>query len=172
MTIYALGDRVPDIDETAYVHPKAIVIGAVTLGPDSSVWPGAVIRADDNDIVVGPRSNVQDGAVIHCTIELTTVLGADVTVGHLAHLEGCAVHDRGLVGVGSKVLHRAVVGSDSIVGANAVVTNNLEIPACSMALGVPAKIREGVLEEGANLIFSDSYVERAKRYRAELREVG
>ncbi len=172
MTVYALGDRVPNIDETAYVHPKAIVIGSVTLGPQASVWPGAVIRADDNDIVVGARSNVQDGAVIHCTLELATTLGDDVTVGHLAHLEGCTVHDRGLVGVGSKVLHRAIVGSDSIVGANAVATNNLEIPPCSMALGVPAKIREDTVEEGANLIFARSYVERANLYRTDLREIG
>lgn len=150
------------------MHPEAVLIGSVVLGKHSSVWPGAVIRADDNEIVIGARSNVQDGAVLHCTLELATTVGDDVTIGHLAHLEGCVVRDRALVGVGSKVLHRAVVGEDSIVGANAVVTNKLEIPPCSMALGVPAKIREGVLNEGANLLFADSYVSRAERYSAEL----
>jgi carbonic anhydrase/acetyltransferase-like protein (isoleucine patch superfamily) len=168
MTIYALGDRTPQIHKSAYVHPDAIIIGSVRLGANSSVWPGAVIRADDNEIVIGERSNVQDGAVLHCTLELATTLGDDVTIGHLAHLEGCEVRDRALVGVGSKVLHRAVVGEDSIVGANAVATNNLEVPPCSMALGVPAKIREGVLKEGANQQFADSYVRRAERYRTEL----
>jgi carbonic anhydrase/acetyltransferase-like protein (isoleucine patch superfamily) len=168
MAIYALGDRRPTIHETAYVHPEAMIIGSVELGAQASVWPGAVIRADDNKIVIGARSNVQDNAVLHCTLELATLVGEDVTIGHLAHLEGCTVRDRALVGVGSKVLHRAVVGEDSIVGANAVATNNLDIPSCSMALGVPAKIREGVLEKGANLAFAESYVHRADRYRNEL----
>ncbi len=171
MAIYALGDRVPQIDPTAYVHPDAVVIGSVVLGPDVTVWPSAVIRADDNRIVIGARSNVQDGAVLHCTSHLETIVGEDVVLGHLCHLEGCTIKDRALVGVGSVVLHEAVVGEGAIVGAGAVVTNGLVVPPRAMALGVPAKIREDAVAEGANDWMATIYVERGRQYRQKLRRV-
>jgi serine acetyltransferase len=91
MAIYALGDRVPTIDESAYVHPDASVIGLVEIGPEATVWAGAVLRGDYGRIVVGARTSVQDGTVVHATHELDTIIGSDCVVGHNAHLEGCTI---------------------------------------------------------------------------------
>jgi len=143
----------------------------VVLGPESSVWPHAVIRADDNRISIGARTSVQDNAVLHCTSHLPTIVGEDVTLGHLCHLEGCIIEDRALVGVGAVVLHEAVVGRGSIVGANAVVRNKQIVPPLSMALGVPAVIREGVVAEDTNMINAVVYVERARQFRETLRRI-
>ena len=107
MPVYALGASVPDIAPTAFVHPEATVIGSVTIGEESSIWPQAVLRGDYGKIVVGARTSIQDGAVVHCTAELDTFIGDDCVVGHLAHLECCVVEDGSLVGTGSVVLHRA-----------------------------------------------------------------
>lgn len=168
--IYALGEQVPDIHPDAYVHPQAVVIGAVRLGAEASVWPLAVLRGDEAGIVVGARTSVQDGTVVHCTDTEVTSIGADCVIGHLVHLEGCTIHDGALVGSGSIVLHRAVVETGALVGANAVVPNDMVVPARAMALGVPAKFRldavdpEKLIQPGV-----DSYVARVRRYRAELR---
>ena len=116
MPIYALGDRVPQIHEDAYIHPDAVVIGDVRIGADSSVWPTAVLRGDYGTIIVGERTSIQDGTVVHAVDEYPTVIGNDCVIGHLAHLEGCTVEDRALVGSGSIVLHQAVVHSGAIVG--------------------------------------------------------
>ncbi len=171
MAVYALGDLRPWIDPTAYVHPLAVVIGDVVLGPQASVWPCAVLRGDDGLIRIGARSNVQDGAVIHCTPELPTIVGDDCTIGHQAHLEGCTVYDASLIGVGSVVLHEARVGPHALVGANATVTRAMVVPRDAMALGTPARIRENALKPGQNLRNSEAYAERIHRYRAELRRI-
>src|SRR5258707_4852353 len=117
MTLYGLGDIVPHIDPEAFVHPDATIIGNVVLGPGVTIWPQAVLRGDQSRIVIGARTSVQDGAVIHCTRELETAVGSDCTIGHLAHLEGCIVEDCALVGTSSVVLDRAVVCSGPLVGA-------------------------------------------------------
>lgn len=171
MPLYALGELVPDIDPTAFVHPDAVVIGRVTIGPDASIWPGAVLRGDGLGIVVGARTSIQDGSVLHCTDELRTVVGDDVIVGHIAHLEGCTIEDHALVGSGSVVLHEVVVRSWALVGANAVLPDGMEVPSGTMALGVPAQIRQRepsreMIEHGAR-----DYVERAHRYTRELRRL-
>ena len=171
MPIYALGDIEPQIDSTAYVHPEAVIIGAVQIGSESSVWPHAVVRADDNQIIVGSRTSVQDNAVLHCTSDLPTIVGNDVTLGHLCHLEGCTIEDEALIGVGSAVLHEAVVGVGSIVGANAIVRNRQIVPQYSMALGVPATVREGVVPEGENISGALAYVQRISRFRQDLRRI-
>ena len=142
MAIYAIGDSEPNVDSTAFVHPQATVIGNVTLAPHSSVWPQAVLRGDYGSIYIGTGSNVQDGAVIHATDDLPTIVGDLVVIGHLAHLEGCTVHDRALIGVGYVVLHRAVVETGATVAAGAVITNGMRVPARSLAVGVPATIKE------------------------------
>src|SRR5262249_8232579 len=111
MAIYALGASTPEIPPSAFVHPEATVIGDVTIGDESTIWPQAVLRGDYGKIVVGARTSIQDGAVIHCTEELDTFIGDDCVVGHLAHLECCVVEDGALVGTGSVVLHRALVQS-------------------------------------------------------------
>jgi carbonic anhydrase/acetyltransferase-like protein (isoleucine patch superfamily) len=172
MAVYAIGDAVPEIHPEAYVHPAATVIGQVTVGAGSTVWPGAVLRGDYGRITIGARTSIQDGAVVHATESLPTVIGSDCVIGHIAHLEGCVVEDGCLIGSGSVVLHKAVVRTGALVGAGAVVNNNVEVPSRAMALGVPAKIRENAVAEGG---FEDAvarYVANGERYRKELRQIG
>jgi carbonic anhydrase/acetyltransferase-like protein (isoleucine patch superfamily) len=171
MAIYALGSVEPVIDPSAYVHPDAVVIGDVTLGAEVSVWPGAVLRGDGGRVIVGSGSNVQDGAVLHTTPEHQTVVGERCTIGHLAHLEGCRILDGALVGSAAVVLHDAEVGAGALVGANAVVPGGMIVPPKAMALGVPAKIREGASDPDDIADGVDTYIERARRYRAELRRL-
>ena len=171
MALYALGDIVPRIDAEAFVHPDATIIGNVVLGPGVTVWPQAVLRGDQSEIVIGARTSVQDGAVLHCTRELPTTVGADCTIGHLAHLEGCTVEDGALIGTGSIVLHRAIVRSGALVGAGAVVTNDMEVPSGAMALGVPAKIRPGAVDPKQITYPASEYQKNWARYRAEMRRI-
>lgn len=171
MAVYALGDRVPDVAVDAFVHPDAVVIGAVRIGSEATIWPGAVLRGDYGEIVVGPRTSVQDGTVVHATHDLATRIGAECVVGHLAHLEGCTVEDHCLIGSGSVVLHRAVVRSGGLVGAGAVVPNDFEVPARAMALGVPAKIRPDALPPDAFAAAVALYVANGHRYREQLRRL-
>lgn len=171
MAIYALGNQKPKIHESAYVHPLAAVIGDVELGPEATVWPYAVLRGDDGAIRIGARSNVQDGAVIHCTEIHPTIVGDDCTIGHLAHLEGCTVHDCSLIGTGSVVLHDVRIGPHALVGANATVPGGLIVPPQAMALGTPARIRHDALRPGQNLRNAEVYVERGRTYRKELRRL-
>lgn len=171
MPVYALDDATPSIDPSAYVHPDAVVIGSVTLGPESSVWPGAVLRGDYGRIVVGARSSVQDGTVVHAGPGFPTVVGEGCVVGHLAHLEGCTLEDGSLVGSCSVVLHHAVIGSGATVGANAVVPNRMVVPAGALALGVPATIRPGRSDVALIRVSADEYVANAKRFAAGLRRV-
>ncbi len=171
MVCYALGDQTPSIHASAYVHPDAVVIGSVTIGENSSVWPGAVLRGDYGRITVGARTSIQDGTVIHATHDLATTIGDDCVVGHNAHLEGCVVEDKALIGSGSVVLHRAIVRSGGLVGAGAVVPNDTEVPSAAMALGVPAKIRLDAVPPGVIQIAVDLYVENAARYKTDLRRL-
>lgn len=171
MPVYALGDIEPVIHASAYIHPEAVVIGNVTIGAESSVWACAVLRGDDGRIIIGDGSNVQDGAVLHCTPELDTVVGNLCTIGHIAHLEGCRVKDRALVGTASVVLHDAEIGEGALVGANAVVTGGTVVPPGAMALGIPAKIREGAANADDIDHGVQTYIARAKRFRAELRRL-
>ncbi len=172
MAIYALGDKVPVIHTTAFVHDDAVVIGSVTIGAESSVWPGAVLRGDGMGIVVGERTSIQDGAVIHCTRALPTVIGDDCVIGHLAHLEACVVENGSLIGTGSIVLHRAVVHSGALVGAGAVVPNDVEVPSGAMALGVPAKIRPDTVTASDIIAQAAGYVALAKFHATQTRLVG
>jgi carbonic anhydrase/acetyltransferase-like protein (isoleucine patch superfamily) len=171
MPIYQLGDLVPTVHPDAYIHPDAVLIGDVTVGSESTVWPGAVLRGDYGTIVVGARSSVQDGTVIHAGPGFPTVVGDGCVIGHLAHLEGCTMEDDSLVGSGSVVLHHAVVGSGATVGANAVVPNRMQVPAGALAVGVPAQIREGKSSLRMIQLSAEQYVANGHRYRADLRRV-
>jgi len=172
MPIYELDGVAPRIDPEAFVHPEAVVIGNVVIGPDSSVWPTAVLRGDFGEITIGSGSSVQDGTVVHAGPGFPTVIGSGCVVGHLTHLEGCILEDDALAGSCSVVLHHAVVGRGATVGANAVVPNNMVVPPGALALGVPATIREGASNVGLNKLSAAEYVANAKRYRATLRRVG
>ena len=136
MPIYRLGDLTPDVHPDAFVHPDAVVIGDVRIGAESTVWPGAVLRGDNGGIVIGARTSIQDGTVVHAGPGFPTVVGDGCVVGHLAHMEGCTVEDEALVGSGSVVLHYAVIGTGATVGANAVVTDHTVVPAGALAVGV------------------------------------
>ncbi len=171
MAIYALGAVVPRIDPEAYVHPDATVIGDVTLGPGTTVWPQTVIRGDYGSIVVGARTSVQDGAVLHTTPLQPTRVGDDCVVGHLAHLECCTIHDGSLVGTGSIILHRAVVEPGALVGAGAVVPNGMVVPSGAMALGVPAKLRLDAVDSDEISRMAAQYVANGERFRRELRRI-
>jgi carbonic anhydrase/acetyltransferase-like protein (isoleucine patch superfamily) len=172
VAIYALGEHEPSIDPTAFVHPEAVVIGQVEIGAESTVWPGAVLRGDYGRIVVGARTSVQDGTVVHAVEELPTLIGSQCVVGHLAHLEGCVIEDDALVGSGSVVLHRAVVRSGALVGAGAVVTPGTEVPTGAMALGIPAKVKLDAVPAGAFAEAVGNYVANGRRYREDLRRIG
>ena len=141
MAIYALGDVEPDIDASAYVHPDAVVIGEVTIGRESSVWPSAVLRGDPGGIVIGARTSIQDGTVVHTTPIHPTRVGDECVIGHLVHLEGCTIGNGALVGSGAIVLNGAVLEDECLVGAGALVPGNLTVPSRAMALGVPASLR-------------------------------
>jgi carbonic anhydrase/acetyltransferase-like protein (isoleucine patch superfamily) len=164
-------DRVPDISPDAFVHPDATVIGDVRIGAGATIWPAAVLRGDYGSIVVGERTSVQDGTVVHATSDKPTLIGADCVVGHLAHLEGCTVEDRCLIGSGSVVLHDVVVRTGALVGAGAVVSNGTEVPSRAMALGIPAKMRLDAVPEGSFEAAVAMYTENGKRYRDELRRL-
>ena len=174
MAIYALGDVAPTIDPTAYVHPDAMVIGNVRLGPESSVWPGAVLRADYGLISVGARSSIQDGSVLHTTEEWPTVVGDECIVGHLVHLEGCTVGNRVLVGTGSIMLNRSGAETRSVIGAGALVPEDMQVPTGHMALGVPAKLRQMPEPEQIDewITFGvEEYRSNAARFAKELRRL-
>jgi carbonic anhydrase/acetyltransferase-like protein (isoleucine patch superfamily) len=171
MPIYALGDQVPDIHPTAYVHPDAVVIGSVTIGPESSVWPGAVLRGDEGTITIGARSNVQDNSVLHTTIEDPTRIGDRCVIGHLVHLEGCTIEDDAMVGNAAMVLHRSIVRPWSIVAANSVVLYDVEVPTGAIAAGSPAVIKEGRAQRAIIIDAAEHYVARAARFRRELRRL-
>ncbi|MBM3730150.1 MAG: gamma carbonic anhydrase family protein [Actinobacteria bacterium] len=171
MAVYALGDQVPEIDPTAFVHPEATIIGSVRIGPGSSIWPGAVLRGDDGYIRIGANTSIQDGSVLHTTPMYPTTVGDECIIGHIVHLEGCTVEDRAQVSNGAIVLHQVIVRTGSIVAANAVVLNGLEVPTGALAVGAPAVIKEGRAKMDAVVFGVESYVHKTARYRAELRRI-
>ena len=171
MALYALGGLVPQIHPDAYVHPDATVIGAVTIGAGSSIWPAAVLRGDYGRIEIGQLTSIQDGTVIHAGPGFPTIVGEGCVIGHLAHLEGCRLEDNSLVGSGSVVLHHALISSGATVGANAVVPNRMVVPPLALAIGVPAVIREGKSDMELIKLSAAEYVANGKRYRATLRRI-
>lgn len=171
MPVYALGDDEPDIHDLAYVAPDAVVIGRVTIGPEASIWPGAVLRGDHGTITVGARTSVQDGTIVHCTADYPTVIGADCVVGHNAHLEGCVVEDGCLIGSGSITLNRVVVGAGSIVAAAALVPEGFVVPPRSLVAGVPATIRRSGIDASWTQESVRHYIETAREHRKGLRRL-
>lgn len=160
----ALGPRV---HHSAYVHERAVVIGNVTLGAQVSVWPCAVLRGDIAPISIGEGTNIQDGVVVHVADHLPAVIGARVTVGHLAMIHACTIGDECLIGMHATILDGAVVGARSIIGAGALVTKGTVIPPGSMVLGSPAKIvRALTAEEQAALpSWAEKYIKVAAHHQ-------
>ena len=171
MAVYALGELEPSIDSSAFVHPDAVIIGSVTVGAHSSVWPGAVLRGDGGDIRIGARTSVQDNAVLHTTPEWPTVVGDGCVLGHLIHLEGCTIEDDVLIGNAAMVLHRSVIHSGAIVAANSVVLNDIDVPSGALAAGSPAVIKPDRADIELIRSSAAAYVERIEQYRTSLRRL-
>jgi len=172
VAVYALGDREPTIHPDAYVHPEAVVIGAVTLGAGSSVWPTAVLRGDAGEILIGERTSIQDGTIVHTTAVQNTIIGNDCTVGHNVHIEASVIADRCLIASGSVVLNGSRIDEGAVVGAGAVVSPNFHVPARRMVLGVPGRIREGYeVPDQADSGAAEHYVQNANWHRTELRRL-
>ena len=160
-------DTPPTIHASAFVASGAVVIGDVTLAEESSVWFQAVLRGDINRIVIGPRSNVQDGAVVHLADDYGAFVGELVTVGHKAVLHACTIDDEVLVGMGAIILDGAEIGARSIIGAGALVTGGTKIPAGSLVLGSPAKVvRTLSLDDQAGIkVWAEKYVALSRAFR-------
>jgi carbonic anhydrase/acetyltransferase-like protein (isoleucine patch superfamily) len=172
MPIYALGELEPQIHPDAYVHPDATVIGDVRIGAQASIWPQTVLRGDNGYIEVGERSNIQDGCVVHCTSSHPTILGPSSAVGHSVHIEGATIGTGCLIASGAVVLNGSVIEDGAMVGAGAVLSYDSHVGTGEIALGVPAKTRPNT-SFGPDMIkiVVDSYVERAVRFRGELRRL-
>jgi carbonic anhydrase/acetyltransferase-like protein (isoleucine patch superfamily) len=173
MSCYALGSATPVIGADVYIAPGAYVIGRVTLGSRASVWFGAVLRGDNDSIVVGEDSNIQDGAMIHADPGVPTTIGRGVTVGHHAIVHGATVGDNSLIGMGATILNRAVIGAHCLVGAGALVTEGKVFADGSLIVGSPARVARALTEaEIARLRLSAAtYVANAQRFAAGLRAV-
>lgn len=157
--ILPFNGKAPRIHDTAWIAPNATIIGDVEIGPDASVFYGVVLRGDVNAIKIGARTNIQDNCVLHVDGDAPCTLGEDVTVGHMALVHGATVGDGTLVGMKSALLSRSIIGAGSLIAASAVVLEGQEIPAKSLAAGVPAKVRRELSEEQ-----SAAFIPHAGRY--------
>jgi carbonic anhydrase/acetyltransferase-like protein (isoleucine patch superfamily) len=174
MTIYSISGEKPQLAESAWVAPQAVVIGSAELAARTSVWFNAVIRADNEPVKIGEGSNVQEGAVLHTDSGFPMDIAANVTIGHQAMLHGCTVGEGSLIGVQAVILNGAVIGKNCLVGAGAVVTEGKVFPDRSLIVGAPAKVvRELTDEQVASLLENAAdYVRRADVYRRQLDQVG
>jgi carbonic anhydrase/acetyltransferase-like protein (isoleucine patch superfamily) len=157
----------PRVDPRAFVAPTASIIGDVEVGPEASIWFGAVVRGDHELITIGVGSNVQDNAVIHCSEGLPTTIGRNVTIGHAAVLEGCLVEEGSLVGMGAIMLQRSRLGAGSVLAAGSVLREGQEIPPGSLAAGVPAQVKKQVSGGSSRWVDepAGAYRRLAVRYR-------
>jgi carbonic anhydrase/acetyltransferase-like protein (isoleucine patch superfamily) len=173
MAIFQFADHTPRLGDDAWVADNAQVLGRVTLGAGSSVWYGAVLRGDNDDIRIGARSNIQDGSVLHVDPGVPMQLGDGVTVGHQVMLHGCSIGDGTLVGIQAVVLNRARIGKNCLVAAGAVVTEGAEFPDGVLIMGAPAKVKRELTPEEIerNRRIADGYVEQAQRHRTQARRI-
>ncbi len=172
---YALGDLRVKTDGDAYwIAPNAAVIGDVTMKKNASVWWNCVVRGDNEPIVIGENSQVQDGCVLHTDPGFPTILGNNVSIGHMAMLHGCTIADDTLIAIGCIILNGAKVGRNCIIGANSFIPEGKEIPDNSLAFGSPARVVRQVNDDHIELIrFTwDHYVHHWQRFKRELREDG
>lgn len=175
MPLYSIDGASPTVpaDDRYYVAPGAHVIGKVTLGRDATVWFGAVLRGDNDPIVIGEESNVQENAVLHTDPGFPAHIGKRCTIGHGAIVHGCTVGDGSLIGMGATILNGAKIGRNSIVGAGALVTEGKEFPDNALIVGSPARVIRTLDEKAAEAIQRGvrSYVARGQEYRKTLREI-
>jgi len=174
VAIYKLGDAAPTIHESVFVADTATIIGRVTLEENSSVWFGAALRGDNEPIVLGYGSNIQEGAVLHTDQGFPLTIEANVTVGHQAMLHGCTIKEGALIGIQAVILNGAVIGRNCLVGAGAVVTEGKVFPDNTLILGAPAKaVRELTETDIARMhAGTQSYAERREFYKEQLVRIG
>jgi carbonic anhydrase/acetyltransferase-like protein (isoleucine patch superfamily) len=172
--IYELDGVRPQIDPTAWVAPTAVLIGNVIVGPRANIWFGAVLRGDNEPIVVGEGSNIQENSVLHTDMGSPLTIGANCTIGHKAMLHGCTIEDGSLIGMGATLLNGAKIGAGSLVGACALVTEGKEIPPGSLVMGAPAKVvRELDAAAQARLLKSaEGYRANAARFANGMVAIG
>jgi len=173
MAIYELDGIAPELPAEYWVAPDAQVMGRVILGEEVGIWFGAVLRADNEPMRIGARSNIQDGAVLHSDVGAPLTVGEDCTVGHRAILHGCTVGDCSLIGMGATVLNKAKIGRFCIVGANALVTERKEFPDYSLIVGSPAVVvrtfDEAVVAQLKRS--AEGYVRNWRRFKAGLKPI-
>lgn len=172
--LFALGDRRPSLlDPNCFVADSAQVMGSVTLHPGASVWFGAVLRGDCDDIIIGHNSNVQDGAVLHTDPGIKLTVGEHVTIGHMAMLHGCQIGDNSLIGIKAVILNGARIGKNCLIGAGALIPEGKEIPDNSVVMGAPGKVVKQVAEPQRAMLKASAqyYASNAQRFRKELRVV-
>ena len=164
--IYDFEDNTPRMDPDSWVASNAVIIGKVELKKDSNIWFNVTLRGDVEPITVGEGSNIQDGSVVHTDPGCPTIIGKNVTIGHLVMLHGCVIEDDCLIGIGSTILNKAKIGKNSIVGANTLITENKVIPERSLVIGSPGKIIRQVTDEEIKSIKenADHYVANYKKY--------
>ena len=176
MTIYSLADKSPQLPEDGeyWIADNAVVIGDVTLKSGASVWFAVTIRGDNDPIVIGENTNIQDGSVLHSDPGEPLTIGANVTVGHMAMLHSCTIGDNTLIGIGAVVLGRAVIGKNCLIGANTLITEGKVIPDGSLVMGQPGKVVRQ-LDDAQIVALTASaqhYVQNWKRYSTALRLPG
>lgn len=171
--IYALGDMLPEIDTDSWVAPNAAVIGKVRLMAGASVWFGATLRGDNEEIRLGRGSNIQENSVLHTDPGCPLVIGADCTIGHMAMLHGCTIGDGTLIGMGATVLNGARIGQGCLIGACALITEGKEIPDGSLVMGAPGKVVRALDSATLDRLLRSAahYREKVARYRTGLKPV-
>lgn len=173
MAIYEFEGRVPKLGKNVYVHPSADVIGLVTFGDDCYVAPGARIKGDYGEIIIGKASSIEENCVVHARPDQTTRIGDYVTVGHGSIIHTATIQDYVVIGMGSIISDWAVIGEWAAIGEGAVVTQSTEIPPGKVAVGVPARVIGDVKNEWKELwgSYKHVYVDLARRYPTGLKEV-
>ncbi|MBK7665124.1 MAG: gamma carbonic anhydrase family protein [Sterolibacteriaceae bacterium] len=169
--IHSLGDRTPKIDPQSWVAPNATVIGTIELQPFASLWFNVVARGDNDWIIVGEGSNVQDGTVLHTDPGVRLTIGKHVTIGHQAMLHGCTIGDGSLIGINAVVLNNAVIGRECLIGANALIPEGMVIPDRSLVVGSPGKVIRQLTDANAASLMRSAlhYIDNAAAYASKLR---
>lgn len=172
MPIYRLGDRVPKLpaDGRCWIAPSAQVVGDVQLGEDVGIWFGAVLRGDNDPIVIGAGTNIQDGVMVHTDPGKGVTIGEGCTIGHHAIIHGCTIGNNSLVGMGATVLNGARIGDNCLIGANALITEGKTFPDNSLIVGSPARVVR-TLDDGAIAglrLSAENYVRNWRRFAADL----
>lgn len=175
MPLYTLDDRTPRLPEGfSWIAPNAHVIGAIVIGEDVGIWFGAVLRGDNEPIVIGRGTNIQENSVLHTDLGFPLTIGEGCTIGHKAMLHGCTIGDNSLVGMGATILNGAVIGRNCLIGAGSLITEKTVIPDNSLVVGAPGKVkRELDADMAAKLRQSaEDYVSNARRFASGLQAIG